>query len=277
MVNKESRGNYIFSICLNLILILFGANLLSCNAPDAFPIVPKIGFDQVIFKDLTDAPDSLIIYINFEDGDGDLGLNRDENDYPYQDFDFVIDEDGRIVTLNATDVRPPFYQFSFESGKNSSIVSQTDNRPTFSCDDYDILYINEERNIFIPKDANTNNIDLTQFHQDTLYVIKNENRNNIFVDFHRKRGSAYEVIDWKRAFDTNGCGIDFNARFPIFDLQSLNSSLEGTIKYGMVSSGFNVLIRTDTFKLTVKIKDRQLHDSNVIETGDLTLQDLREF
>lgn len=57
MVNKESRGNYTFSICLNLIIILFGANLLSCNAPDAFPIVPKIGFDKVVFKDLTDAPD----------------------------------------------------------------------------------------------------------------------------------------------------------------------------------------------------------------------------
>ncbi|MEQ9288180.1 MAG: hypothetical protein RIG77_14785 [Cyclobacteriaceae bacterium] len=278
MVSKESGTNYIFS---NRFLkqvvagLVTAACIYSCRAPEDFPIVPNIGFDQVIFKDLTDQPDSLILFIDFEDGDGDLGLNRDENDYPYQDFDFVVDEDGRIVTLSATDTRPPYYQFAFESGQNPDKISDTDNRPVFSCDNYDFLFINEDRNVFIPKGTKTTDIDLSQFHLDTLFVVKNENRNNIFVDFFRKRGSNYEFIDWKRAFDENGCGIDFNARFPIFDVQSLNSSLEGTIKYSMTSSGFNVLIRTDTFKLRVKIKDRRLHDSNVIETGDLTLESLK--
>jgi hypothetical protein len=40
----------------------------------------------------------------------------------------------------------------------------------------------------------------------------------------------------------------------------------------MVSSGFFALIRTDTFKIKVKIKDRQLHTSNEVESGDLTLR-----
>jgi hypothetical protein len=246
--------------------------------------------NSIVFKDLEDAPDSLVIYLDFEDGDGDLGLNREENDYPYHDFDFVIDENGRIVTLGATDVTPPFYQFTFlteeEKRKNNlptpPQISATDTRPAFSCDNYDFLYINESRDIFIPNGTDLNDIDLTRFHKDTLYVVKNERRNNIFVEFLELKGSdsagadTYEVIDWTRAFDLNGCGPDFNARFPIFDVQSLNSSLEGTIKYGMVSSGFNVLIRTKIFKLRIKIKDRLGHDSNVIETRNLTLQDLRQ-
>ncbi|MFY0651811.1 MAG: hypothetical protein JXQ96_07240 [Cyclobacteriaceae bacterium] len=254
-----------------LLAIILG----SCSAPEDFSTTPSIEFDQIVYKDLEDAPDSLILFIDFQDGDGDLGLSRDENDYPYQDFDFVIDEDGRIVTLGATDVRPPFYRFAFESGSNPEIISEKDNRPGFSCDDYDLLFINENRDVFIPKGTKTTEINLAEFREDTLYVIKNENRNNIFVDFYRKRGSGYEFIDWKRAFDVNGCGIDFNARFPIFDQTSLGSSLEGTIKYSMTSSGFNILIRTDTFKLKVKIKDRLLNDSNIIESRDLTLADIK--
>lgn len=291
MKGREFVENYNLRSCAFLVLmtIFIGAISLSCSAPEEFPTTPKIELNNIVFRDLEDAPDSLVIYLDFEDGDGDLGLSRDENDYPYHDFDFVLDADGRIVTLGATDVNPPFRQFTFLSDEDqrrfqvsTPEISTTDNRPPFSCDDYDFLYINETRDVFIPNGTDLTNLDLTGFQKDTLYVIKNESRNNIFIEFLKLNGSdsngedRYEVIDWTRAFDLNGCGPDFNARFPIFDVQSLNSSLEGTIKYAMTSSGFNVLIRTDIFKLRIKIKDRQGHDSNVIETQNLTLQDIRQ-
>lgn len=285
-VEINNLRRYVFLISLTL-----GISVLhtSCSAPEEFPTTPRIELNNIVFRDIEDAPDSLVIYLDFEDGDGDLGLNRDENDYPYHDFDFVLDSNGKIVTLGATDVVPPLRQFTFlsddkrrEFNVSTPEISATDNRPPFSCDDYDFLYINETRDVFIPNGTDLTNIDLTGFSLDTLYVIKNENRNNIFVEFLKLRGSdsngedTYEVIDWTRAFDVNGCGPDFNARFPIFDVQSLNSSLEGTIKYAMTSSGFNVLIRTDVFKLRIKIKDRKGHDSNIIETRNLTLQDIRQ-
>ena len=284
VINNLRRYVFLISLALGLSLLH-----TSCSAPEEFPTTPKIELNNIVFKDIEDAPDSLVIYLDFQDGDGDLGLNRDENDYPYHDFDFVLDSNGKIVTLGATDVVPPLRQFTFLSDDDrrqynlpTPEISATDNRPPFSCDDYDFLYINETRDIFIPNGTDLTNIDLTGFSLDTLYVIKNENRNNIFVEFLKLRGSdsngedTYEVIDWTRAFDVNGCGPDFNARFPIFDVQSLNSSLEGTIKYAMTSSGFNVLIRNDVFKLRIKIKDRKGHDSNIIETRNLTLQDIRQ-
>ncbi|MFT7032156.1 MAG: hypothetical protein ACJA2S_000654 [Cyclobacteriaceae bacterium] len=285
-VENNNLRRYVF-----LILLTLGIGVLntSCNAPEEFPTTPRIELNNIVFRDIEDAPDSLVIYLDFEDGDGDLGLNRDENDYPYHDFDFVLDSNGKIVTLGATDVTPPLRQFTFltdaeqrEFNVPTPEISATDNRPPFSCDDYDFLYINENRDIFIPSGSDLTNIDLTGFSLDTLYVIKNEDRNNIFVEFLKLVGSdsngedTYEVIDWTRAFDLNGCGPDFNARFPIFDVQSLNSSLEGTIKYAMTSSGFNILIRTDMFKLRIKIKDRRGNDSNVLETRNLTLQDIRQ-
>ncbi len=257
---------------LAIVACLLSCIAWSCSAPDPFPITPRIEFNQLVYKEFENEPDSLILFIDFQDGDGDLGLNSDENDYPYQDFDFVVDEDGRIVTLGATDTRPPYYRLAFDSGVPPQLISETDNRPPFSCDDYDLLFINDDRDVFVPKGTKRENIDLDVFTEDTLYVVKNENRNNIFVDFYRKRNGNYEFIDWKRAFDENGCGVDYNARFPIFDPKSVGSSLEGTIKYGMVSSGFFALIRTDTFKIKVKIKDRQLHTSNEVESGDLTLR-----
>ena len=46
--------------------------------------------------------------------------------------------------------------------------------------------------------------------------------------------------------------------------------LEGSLRYGMTSSGWLFLFR-DTLKIEVMIQDRALNKSNVVSTPDFTL------
>ncbi len=80
--------------------------LASCERPPELPIEPNITFDQVIFKKGQSsggsfAPDSLIIKINFEDGDGDLGLSKDDTDPPYNEFDVQFTPQGDTIKFGA--------------------------------------------------------------------------------------------------------------------------------------------------------------------------------
>ena len=42
----------------------------------------------------------------------------------------------------------------------------------------------------------------------------------------------------------------------------------------MVSYGFKSVLENETFKLKIKIKDRSLNNSNIIETQDFTLNSI---
>ena len=42
----------------------------------------------------------------------------------------------------------------------------------------------------------------------------------------------------------------------------------------MVSYGFETVLNNQTFKLKIRIKDRSLNNSNLIETQDLTLNSI---
>ena len=80
--------------------------LVSCERPPELPIEPNITFNQVIFKKGQSsggsfAPDSLIIKINFEDGDGDLGLSKDDTDPPYNEFDVQFTPQGDTIKFGA--------------------------------------------------------------------------------------------------------------------------------------------------------------------------------
>jgi hypothetical protein len=51
---------------------------VSCLKPKEYPIEPIIEFSK-----LQKSGDALYIYINFTDGDGDIGLDENENQPPY--------------------------------------------------------------------------------------------------------------------------------------------------------------------------------------------------
>ena len=43
----------------------------------------------------------------------------------------------------------------------------------------------------------------------------------------------------------------------------------------MVSYGFNSVLNNDIFKIKVKIKDRNLNTSNIVESPEVTLEQIR--
>ncbi len=217
--------------------------LSGCYNPPEFPVEPTIQFSDIIYKQVENRPDSLILVIEFQDGDGDLGLRADEYNPPYNDvWYFYKDIEERILLSYGDRFAPPW-----------------DTLPP-----YEFPYICQNY---------TFNHGIEGYEEDTLYFQQNQNHWNIFVRYFVKNNGIYSEFDWELAFEPQ-CSDSFNGRFPILSDQANNSPLEGKLRYGMTSTGFIFLFRNDTMKLEVMIKDRALHSSNIIETPEFVLKNI---
>ena len=280
-----------------IVLSLFAVFLSTCSPPEALPFTPEITFNDLIFKDLNGEPDSLILFIDFKDGDGDLGLETSDTYFPYHDFEAIRGSNGKYVTLSSVNNSFPWVKTIPNFTQAIGEYSNSDTRMEFNCANYEIGYINPDTTIFSSDSrifGNNNSsvifytslsidprdIDTTTLVLDTVLVNRNVNRYNIFVDYYIEKNGKFEFFDWLTAFDDTGClGLDFNGRFPVFDRKNLEtgSTLVGTLKYAMVSSGFSILFRTGAIKLEVTIQDRHLNKSNTIVVGGdngFTLQEV---
>jgi hypothetical protein len=299
MVNKFK--SIIFRIYINLLLVcLISYGITGCNEPEEFSNTPQINFNNVEFRKPVDSIPEIILSIDFTDGDGNLGFFTTNTAdgltgdvlFPYHDIEVISGSDGRFITFRSDNTSFPWVK-NFPNINYAEEFSSQDNRPDFDCINYQIGYLNPEKDIFLPEEsflllksgsdqfkfyttlANNIFIDTTTLEMDTVFIRKNENHFNILVDFFIKKNGSYEYFEWLTAFDDSGCnGTDFRGRFPVFDYDNLDSrsSIEGTLKYSMKSNGFDILFRNDTIKLRIKIKDLALNESNVIETPDFTLQ-----
>ena len=241
----------------HIIALIIFSFLFSCIEDNNVSDIPSISYESLEFKksDNSFNQDSLIITINFIDGDGNLGLSNDENNYPYHPYNAIIDQEFNWITLGSNNVTPPLY--IYEPNGVYYLYSNEDNRPSYNCEDYIIDTVNT-----------TNKLD-------TFYIQKNENNKNIFIEFYKKENNEFVLIDWKRIFDEEyGCGIDFDSRFPPLNISNSSQLLSGKLRYGMVSYGFEMILKNDIFKLKIHIKDRELNTSNIIETPEVTLEEI---
>ena len=238
-------------------LLIIALIFLSCSDDNNISTIPSISYEKLEFKKSENSfnQDSLILTINFIDGNGDLGLSNDENNYPYHPYNAIIDQDFNWVTLGSTNVTPPLY--IYEPNGVYYLYNNEDNRPSFNCENYIIDTVSSTSKL------------------DTFYIQKNENNKNIFIEFYKKEDNEFKLIDWKRIFDEEyGCGIDFNSRFPPLNISNSSQLLSGKLRYGMVSYGFEMILKNDIFKLRIYIKDRELNTSNIIETPEVTLEEI---
>lgn len=231
------KFNKVFILLLIFLAGIFGG----CYSPPEFPVEPSIKNAEVIFKQVENRPDSLILTFEFQDGDGDLGLNADENYVPYNDVWYINKGDDTPLAYGDRFIPPwdtlPPYEFPY------------------TCQNY------------------TFNHGFEDFEGDTLYFQQNPDHFNIFIRYFVKKNGVYSEFDWELAFDPQ-CSDSYNGRFPILTDQTSNSPLQGKLRYGMTSTGFVFLFRNDTLKLEVMIKDRALHSSNIIETPDFVLKNI---
>lgn len=234
-----------FTLGLSLAIVL-GLGLSSCFDPPEYSNIPEIEFENLVFKetpDLSDA-DSLILFIKFRDGDGDLGLhpnevgcNQDQTICYNEKFYFTLVHGGAPVNYAVKRTNPDF--------------NLPDYVPPFDCTNWELVFDNSST----PKVI------------DTVYFELNPDHYNIFVDFLVKQNDgSFQEFDWRTEFCTT-----YDGRFPILaknsDL-SLKNPVEGTLRYAMLSTGFKLQFSIKTLKLRILIQDRKLNKSNIIETPE---------
>lgn len=279
----------------------------SCFEPPEFPVVPQIEFERIEFIDSPDPSefDSLNLYLNFKDGDGNLGFYESPEyiSFPYHNADFYQE-----IKINDKDTIQKLHTVAVYAGKDEYdlldipdptvgklVVFRTSNKSgysflpgTFHCSTYEYLggppdpaNASDGRRMLIEKadrvalDPMVKLVDSLQdiqgniYYQirDTLYYTPNPNHYNIEVDFLVKDPS---VPGGFREFDWQKefC-TTFDGRFPVFS--DKNSSIDGTLRYSMTSLGFKALFSIKTLKLRVSIKDRKMNESNIIETPEFRL------
>lgn len=278
----------------------------SCFEPPEFPVVPQIEFERIEFINSPDPSDfdSLNLYINFKDGDGDLGFSESLEDIsdPFHNAFFYQENGGNLTPLSTEAgyvVGEERYEYDLlrvpdpSSGKLVVFRSRLKPEynflpPSFDCSHYEYLggaadpeNAGDGRRLLIRAqdiailDPSVKIVDSIpraanpEYYQirDTLYYTPNPDHYNIEVDFLIKDPGApggFREFDWQQEFCTT-----FDGRFPVFS--DKQSSIDGTLKYSMTSLGFTSLFSIRTLKLRVSIKDRARNKSNVIETPEFTL------
>ncbi|MFN4000184.1 hypothetical protein [Algoriphagus sp.] len=158
--------------------------------------------------------------------------------------------------LSATDVNPPFNPLNYLRDAAGNLITYSkrpSNAPNYNPIDWVV-------------DPIINNTVV----KDTIWVRQNENQYNIFVRFYIKRSGQFREFRWQDPpfFST------FNGRFPRILITEEAQSVEGNIKYRMLSSGWESIFRTDTLRIDVEIQDRALNRSNQVSSPEVTLRQI---
>ncbi len=235
---------FTWGLCL---VVVVGMGLFSCFDPPEYSDIPEIEFENLVFKDVSDPsePDSLLVFIKFRDGDGNLGLRPNETGCYLAGSDTIcFNEKNYFVNVN----NGQFLNYKVKR-TNPNFADLPDYVKPFDCINWELVFDNAGKV------------------RDTLYFELNENHYNIFVDFLVKQNDgSFQEFDWRTEFCTT-----YDGRFPILakdkDLTHRNP-VEGTLRYAMLSTGFRLQFSIKTVKLRIQIQDRLLNKSNVIETPE---------
>jgi len=207
----------------------------SCINTPEFSDIPEIKYNSVFFKKgaLTD---SLLVSINFQDGDGDLGLDP------------------------AYDIGEPYHAiWYFKKSDNTFLTYADRNTPSFdTLPPYNFPYFCYNYSIE---------------NSDTFYIQQNTNHYNIFLNFYVKKNGEFKLYDWLLA-NPPECGESYNGRFPLLNLSDKARPLEGKLTYKVTGAGFEVIFKRDTLKLEIQIQDRALNRSNIVESQEFVLKDI---
>lgn len=293
--------------------IIFG----SCFDEPKFPDTPEIEFVKMEFVEVgsfIDA-DSLIVYIDFKDGDGDLGIAPDAiDDPPFHTLNFYTGTGGQTAQIaprlydlselsyGSNGKVPKELSYVFEvipsgsgkmvtlSDRNSPYTFLPPNIQPYTCLTYDTIYFTDT--IFVDKNFKhilkpSSIVDsllgsdkkvLLYAAVDYFYATVNPDQYNYKAEFLIKsnQNNTFVPFNWRKEFCTE---------FPTSGSDQINGRftvlteeerpLEGTLRYAMVSVGFPLILKDNQFQLKIQIQDRALNKSNVIETSPATLSDIR--
>lgn len=267
----------------------------SCFTPPEFDDKPEISLSRIEFKVTPDPSeaDSLIVYIDFRDGDGDMGINDEFRDDPYHEQTFFLEDGGEIKPIGT--VQQPLNNIPGYPSELPMIVTPNpsgklvtnrsrDNGygflPAFNSGDLNCRNYTIKELLIAPVsknaiDASFNITDTLRDQtgaeyyviRDTLHFERNLNYYNIIVRFYESSGGPFTEFSWEDEL----CQT-FNGRFPV--LADEPGPLEGTIRYAMTSSGFVPFFSIKDLQLDIIVKDRAFKKDS-IRTNVFKLADIR--
>ncbi|MFM7486371.1 MAG: hypothetical protein ACKO13_05550 [Cytophagales bacterium] len=259
------RSIVISVLICGLILVLDG-----CFTPPTYPIVPKISFAGLTFEKLA-PPDfpTLVLMLNFTDGDGDLGLDpRFETDTAFVER-FYVTRQNQYISSFTLEKFPTVALVDFKFVKRNPTLRLPNGSPfpPLNCKNW------------LQRTKQVNNLPQVQ---DTVYMESNESYYNILVDLFIDDGTGnFKIFDPNTSpyFTFPTCpGENFNGRFPVLSSDpGKKAPLDGTLTYRIKSLLTEGIIGSKRFKLSVQILDRAYNRSNIIETEPTTLAAIRRI
>lgn len=221
----------------SLSIILYG-----CPTPPEFEAVPSIAYESIAFSQIADTSasgqlltqDIISLTIQFEDGNGDLGLRSSELNPPYNLFDIPLNNENELIFFGSQPDLPPFNFYDY----------------------------------YIPPDSTF--IQNTLLVDDTIYVRFNERHFNIYISFFYQPPGSEDFIqfEWERE---RGFYQSFHGRFPILNTEDYDRPLNGTITYDLASVGFRSIFRNYPMYIETYILDRAGNRSNTIQSEIIRL------
>lgn len=227
----------------------------ACLSPPDYPIAPQISYSSIYYSkpSTPGKQDSIVLSINFTDGDGDLGLNDSfitDTTFAFQLY--YYNSQGAILNYKTKRLNP---NIIIDGKKLPDFVTP------FNCINWEVR--KDSKGVVT----------------DTVYTKYNPNYYNIFIDFFTKNtDGTFTKFDAATYFEYPNCSVQgYNGRFPVLSKDpGKKSPLDGKINYSMKSFAFDALFSIRTLKLQITIQDRSLHKSNTIETPEFTLQSIRK-
>jgi hypothetical protein len=257
---------------LTLFTIL-GIGTTSCFDPPEYPTTPQIEFSEVIFKDCTSptVADTLIVRIDFKDGDGNLGVDGEDIAPPFNNRWYFRKTPASQCEAGLAEPCSKTRRSTYDKSRLSEFVTYKMRRTTpgydtlpefktpYNCTNYEIVFDDLLRPV------------------DTVYFQLNQGFFNFFLDLYVKQNNGtFQKFDWTRQFTYPLCVTNGSyGRFPILAKDnnlSLRIPLEGTISYRFPSTALLATFSIKTLKLKIRIVDRDFNFSNEIETPEFTLQ-----
>ena len=275
--------------------------MMSCFDSPELSSIPKINFYSIDFGKAQSEfrPDSLVLKITFEDGDGDLGLDPNFVDEPFHPTNFYIAQNGSLIPIGTRaydPTLPPFLALTAEHrGKLATLSTSRDeqykNKMANYASDSACTYYSGDQNRLnhaiqvdsvlvygpyagaISEFSEVYETSIPSLPEsffvvkDTFYVQRNPAYQNIEVRFFRKQSvdAAFEEIDFYKLL----CQEIFEGRFSV--ISDKKNAVSGTITYSMKSTQLENVLSNAIWQLEVRIRDRALHVSNPIKTMEFTI------
>ncbi len=286
-------------------LFIFCAFLGSCFDAPEFPTTPKIRFERVCFGKSSNEfrPDSVVVTVSFEDGDGDIGVDPGYREEPFHELNYFVANDGELTPVGKKTLDPRVPRFlsipptlngelTVKSTRldpdyfNKMVAYNADSACLYYRIDSVLLKTADKR--LLPPGTNFYEIPYLdplgdpEFNsivvvKDTFYVEKNPQHQTIEVRFYQKAQDpndpskiVFKYINWDKIF----CTEIFDARFP-GRLSDKNNALSGTIRYSMRSTELETVLGSFIWKLRIRIRDRAGNVSNAVWSQEFTLDEIR--